>query len=357
MDFWTLFPLVLLFILFFMKVPVAHSLLISTLVYFLFSPTSMSTDFLIQRLTSTFESFVYLAIPFFTCAGVAFNYSGITVRLMGLADSLVGHMRGGLAQCNIVLAALMGGLSGSANADAAMQSKILVPQMVKSGIDKPTSAVITASASVITPIIPPGIILILYATCANVSIASMFYAGYLPGILIMVALMLYTRRVSRKRQYPATRESRAGARVVLMNVRKSLWALFVPLGIILGLRFGIFTPTEAGAICVVYAIFVGKFIYKEMKFQDILPIITESVEATAGIMYIIGAASAFGLYLTWEGIPMAISNTLVENVSNPYIFLLLVNILLIIIGCFFEGSAAMILLAPLLVPVAVNMGI
>ncbi len=357
MDFWLWFPLVLLFILFFMKCPVAYAMIMSSLVYFIFNPTSMSTGFLIQRLVASMESFVYLAIPFFTCAGVVFNYSGITARLLGLAQALVGHMRGGLGQVNIVLSAMMGGLSGSANADAAMETKILVPEMVKLGYGRAFSCVVTSASSCITPIIPPGIILILYATCANVSIAQMFYAGYLPGLCIMVALMLLTRHISIRRDYKPSREKKATGREIVIKLRESLWALFVPFGIIMGLRFGAFTPTEAGAVCIVYAIFVGTFIYKELRFSDVKLIITESVQATAGIMFIIASAQVFGSYLTWENIPTMISNALVANVTQPWIFLITINIMLVVIGCFFDGGAAMILLAPLLVPTAAALGI
>ncbi|HHX36883.1 MAG TPA: TRAP transporter large permease subunit, partial [Clostridiaceae bacterium] len=194
-------PIIILFVLFFMKVPVGFSILSATLVYFVLNSQSMPTDIITQRLIASMESFTYLAIPFFSCAGVVFNYSGITRRLMGLAELLVGHFRGGLAQVNVLLSALMGGLSGSANADAAMQSKMLVPEMTKKGYDKPFSAVVTSASSCITPIIPPGIILILYATASDVSIQKMFFAGYIPGLTICVGLMILVWYLSKKRGY------------------------------------------------------------------------------------------------------------------------------------------------------------
>ena len=357
MEFWAILPLIILFVLFIMKVPIAYAMLISTLTYFLFNPGAMSTEFLIQRLVSTMESFIFLAIPFFTCAGVIFNYSGITSRLMKLAVSLVGHLKGGMGHVNIVLSAMMGGLSGSANADAAMQSKVIVPEMTKLGYDKSFSTVVTAASSVITPIIPPGIILILYATVANVSIEKMFYAGYIPGIIMMFALMILTRYISIKRDYKAVTERRASGKEILSALKESIWALFLPLGIIMGFRFGIFTPTEAGAVCIVYAIIVGKFIYKELKLSDLKYIILETATISAGIMFILAAAQAFGSYLTWERIPIMISEALTSNITEPWMFLLIVNIMLIIIGCFFDGGAAMVLLAPLLVPTAIAMDI
>lgn len=357
MNIWIVIPIILLFILFFLKVPVAYAMIISTLVYFLTNPNTMPTEMLIQRMVSTHESFTYLAIPFFACAGVVFNYSGITDRLMKLADLVLGHFTGGLGHVNIVLSALMGGLSGSANADAAMQSKMLVPEMVKRGYGKSYSAVVTAASSCITPIIPPGIILILYATVSNVSIEKMFYAGYVPGLIIMIALLVLNYGIAKKRDYKPTREKIASGREIGKAVLAALPALFMPFGIIMGLRLGIFTPTEAGAICVVYAVLVGKFIYRELKFSDLGKIIKESVSATAGVMFIIASANVLGMFLTWERIPMMLSDLLVNHISSPWILLLVINILLLIVGCFFEGGAAMVLLAPLLVPAVNAMGI
>lgn len=357
MDIWIIIPIILLFVLFFLKVPVAYAMLISTLVYFSTNPNTMPTEMIVQRLISSHESFTYLAIPFFACAGIVFNYSGITKKLMNLADLVLGHFVGGLGHVNIVLSALMGGLSGSANADAAMQSKMLVPEMEKRGYSREYSSVVTAASSCITPIIPPGIILILYATASNVSIEKMFYAGYLPGFIIMSALLVLNYIISKKRGYKPTREEKPTGKQISQAVIGAIPALFMPFGIIMGLRLGVFTPTEAGAICVVYAIFVGKFVYKELKFSDIGNIIRESVAATAGVMFIIAAANALGMFLTWEKIPMILSSELISNIRSPLVLLLVINILLIIVGCFFEGGAAMVLLAPLLVPVVSEMGI
>lgn len=357
MTVWSWLPIVILFVLFFMKVPIAYSMLIATAVYFMFGPNAMDVTSLVQQMVSANQSFVFLAIPFFTAAGVIFNYSGITRRLLGLADLLVGHMSGGMAQVNIVLSALMGGLSGSANADAAMQSKMLVPEMTRLGYDKAWSCVITAASSCITPIIPPGIILILYSACSDVSIAKMFYAGYVPGILMMVVMMILTTYISRKRGYKPSREKRASAKEIAVSLKDAIWALFVPFGIVMGLRFGWFTPTEAGAVSIVYSVFVGKFIYRELNMKDLPAIIHESLVSTAGVMFILAASKAFSLYLTWERLPQMVSEYMAESISTPWVFLLVCNILLLIIGFFFDGGAAMILVAPLLVPAAQVLGI
>ena len=192
-------PVILLFSLFALRVPIAVSLIMATAFYFGLVNTFMPKETMIQTMVASMESFPYLAIPFFTCAGVVFNYAGITQRLMDLADLLFGHMRGGMAQVNVALSAMMGGLSGSANADAAMQTKMIVPEMVRLGYDKAFSTVVTAASSCITPIIPPGIVLILYALIADVSVASMFMAGFLPGLLLCVALMVTVAIISRRR--------------------------------------------------------------------------------------------------------------------------------------------------------------
>lgn len=350
-------PIIVMFGLFALRIPVAFALIIAAIVYFSFINTTMPIEIMVQTLVSSTESFPYLAIPFFTCAGVVFNYSGISERLMTLANLIVGHVRGGMAQVNVLLSAMMGGLSGSANADAAMQTKMLVPEMTRLGYDKGFSTVVTAASSCITPIIPPGIILILYALLADVSVARMFFAGYLPGLILCAALMVTVSVVSRRRGYRPARDRRASAREIGRQVLDSSWALFLPFGLLLGLRFGIFTPTEAGAICVLYAVLVGAFVYKQLKWTQLPAILLESAEATAGVMFIICAAQAFGSYLTWEGIPLAVSAALTEHISSPWVMLLVINLVLLFIGFFFEGGAAMVLMAPLFVPVAKAMGI
>jgi tripartite ATP-independent transporter DctM subunit len=352
-----LIPIFLMLLLFFFKVPVAYAMLSASLFYFLFGNTTMTTTLTVQRLISTCESFTYLAIPFFACAGVVFNYSGITRRLMKLANMLVGRFTGGLAQVNVVLSTMMGGLSGSANADAAMDAKMLVPEMTRQGFDKGFSAVVTAASSCITPIIPPGIILILYASASDASIAKMFYAGYIPGLLIMAILMIVVYIISKRRGYKPSRNEKTSVKEFFRTVLDSLWALFIPFGIIMALRFGICTPTEAGALCVIYGFLVGKFIYKELKFSDVSKILIESVEATAGVMFIVGCANVLGAYLTWERIPITFSQMLTDAISNKYLMLFVINVFLLVLGCFFEGGAAMILLSPLLVPVIIALGI
>lgn len=350
-------PIAVMFTLFALNVPVAFGLILSTLIYFLFINTGMPVDMIFQRMIASSESFPLLAVPFFITAGAVMNYAGISNKLMAMADVISGHMVGGLAQVNVVLSTLMGGVSGSANADAAFDSKVLVPEMVKRGYSPAFSAAITAASATISPIIPPGIGLILYAFMANVSVGKMFLGGYIPGILMCIALMIAVHIISKKRGYVPSREKRATMKEIFKQTIDSSWALFMPFGIILGLRVGMFTPTEAGAMAVFYSVIVGFFIYKKLKIEHIPQILVESVLGTSAVMLIIVAASAFGYYMSWERLPQTITAYLTGVTTNPVVFLLIINLFLLFIGMFIEGTASLIILTPLLVPVVLALGI
>src|SRR5699024_2655457 len=290
-------------------------------------------------------------------AGSIMNYSGISEKLLKFADVLTGHLAGGLGQVNVVLSLLMGGVSGSANADAAMQSKMLVPEMEKRGYDKAFSSAITAASSAVTPVIPPGINLIIYSLIAGVSTGKMFMAAYVPGILMAVGLMIAVSIISRKRGYKPTRKKKATAGEIFRQAFDSLWALLFPFGIIAGLRIGMFTPSEAGAVAVVYTIIVGALIYKKLKLKHFIPIMKETIYGTSSVVFIVVAASVFGYYLNWEGIPQLLANGLLGFTQNKYVMLFIINILYLVLGMFLEGGAAMIILTPLLVPVVSELGI
>lgn len=353
----SLLPVVVLFILFFMNIPVAFALMGSSLFYFMFINNSMPMEMVIQQFVTSVESFPYLAVPFFIMVGSVMNHSGISGALMDFADVLVGHTKGGLAQVNVLLSALMGGISGSANADAAMQSKILVPEMVKKGFSKPFSAAITAASSAISPVIPPGTNLILYALIANVAVGDMFLAAYMPGILMAIMLMITVHIIALKRNYTPSRERIANVGEIFRQFLKSIWALFIPFGIIMGMRFGVFTPTEAGAVAVVFSVIVGFFVYKELKPKHLPMIFMDTVKGTGAVMSIIASAKVFGYYLTLEQIPQIITEFLMNMTDSPIVLLLVINALLLFIGMFLEGGAALVILAPLLVPAVVSFGI
>lgn len=350
-------PIIVLFILFFLNVPIAFSLMGSALLFFAFINTNMDLDLIMQTFIRSAESFPLLAIPFFIMAGSVMNYSGISKRLMGMAEVLTGHFIGGLAQVNILLSVLMGGISGSANADAAMQCKILVPEMVKRGYSKSFSGAITAASSIVSPIIPPGIVLIIYSLLSNVSVTRMFIAGYIPGILIALSLMIVVYIISKKRKYLPSRDKRATLKEVFKQFKDSIWALIMPFIIILGMRIGFFTPTEAGAMAVVVTILIGLFVYKELKISSFGLILKETIYGTSTVMFIIIAANVFGSYLSWERIPYRLTETLLNFSSSPWLLLLIINLILLFVGMFIDGGAAMIILAPLLIPAALKLGI
>jgi tripartite ATP-independent transporter DctM subunit len=353
----SLLPILVLFILFFLNIPVAFALMGSSLFYFVFINNSMPMEMVIQQFVTSVESFPYLAVPFFIMVGSVMNRSGISGALMDFADVLVGHTKGGLAQVNVLLSALMGGISGSANADAAMQSKILVPEMVKKGFSKPFSAAITAASSAISPVIPPGTNLILYALIANVPVGDMFLAAYMPGILMAIALMVTVHIIAVKRKYTPSRDRMANIGEIFKQFLKSIWALFIPFGIIMGMRMGMFTPTEAGGVAVLFSVVVGFFVYKELKPKHIPLIFMDTVKGTGAVMSIIASAKVFGYYLTLEQIPQMITEFLVNMTDSPIIILMVINLLLLFIGMFLEGGAALVILAPLLVPAVVTFGI
>ncbi len=345
-----LFPVAIMFALFAVNVPVGFSILAAGVSYFMIADTFLPVDMALQRMIAGAESFPLMAVPFFITVGAVMNYSGITDRLLTLVNMFCGHWRGGLAQVNVLLSTFLGGVSGSANADAAMQSKVLVPEMVKRGMSEEFSAAVTVTSAVIAPIIPPGIGLILYAFLADASVAKMFLGGYIPGILMCVALMIVVKIIAMRRNYAPTSTGRPPFKAILRQVGVSAWALFLPFGIILGLRIGMFTPTEGGAMAVVYSLLVGFFVYRELKFHHIRLILLESVLGTAGVMLIICAANVLGYYMSWERIPQTISASLSTYTQSPYLFLLIVNLFLLFLGMFMEGTASLIILTPLLIP-------
>ena len=349
-------PIIIFFVLLCIRVPVAFSIAIGALSFFVLD-SGIPTYIFVQRLISPTLSFPLLAVPFFIMTGVIMNYSGITRRIMNLADVLVGHLIGGFAQINILMSTLMGGMSASANADAAMQSKIVVPEMIKRNYGAGFSASITACSAIIAAIIPPGIALVLYGFISGTSIGKLFLAGILPGIFISIILMITVRFMSVKKKYAPSRNKKASIKEIIHSFREAIFGLLIPIIIVGGIRFGIFTPTEAGAIAVAYSLFVGFIIHKELKIKTIPIIINESVIATSVILLIICAASSFGYYLTWERIPMILADFMTEISSNPLAILLIINIFLLILGMFVEGTAALILLTPILVPITNSYGI
>ncbi len=358
LTFTQLIPIFLVFILYFMGLPIVYALFGSTFFYFLFLDPNTQCWLILQKVMNATQSFSMLAIPFFIMSGSVMNFGGISDKMMDFCECVTGHMRGGLAQVNVLLSMLMGGCSGSANADCAMQSKMLVPEMEKRGYSKAFSAAITAASSAATPVIPPGVNLIIFCLIAQASLGRVFAAGYIPGILMSVAMMITVAIIAKKRNYPKTREKFPPFSVVLKQAFISFWGLFFPFGIILGMRFGLFTPSEGGAVAVLYCFIIGRFVYKKLSLKKhLVPILLDTIAGTSSVVLIMVSANVFGQYMTWINLPKIVTTAVLSITSNKYVFLLLCNLILLIMGMFLEGGAALMIITPLLLPVANQLGI
>lgn len=339
-----------------LNVPVAFSLLASVALYFIFA-----NDFhpitLVQQTISGLESIPLLAIIFFMATGVLMNYTGIAKRLLNFAEIITRPLPGSLGQVNVTLSMLMSGLSGSNIADASMQSKMLVPEMVKKGYDKSFATALTATSAIITPIIPPGIGLIMYGFVGNVSIGDLFLAGILPGITLGILLMIYVHFYAKKYNIETEKRKTATAREFFTALKDAILAILLPVIIVGGIRLGFFSATEAGAIAVFYALIIGLFVYREMSFKDLINAIVETVHTGAGILLIIAAGSAFGWVLTLERIPQSMTDYITIMVSSPAVLFIVILIFLLIIGMFLEGNVAIVILTPLFMPILLEYGI
>ncbi|MCI8453972.1 MAG: TRAP transporter large permease [Lachnospiraceae bacterium] len=346
---------VIMLVLLFMKVPVFVSILAGASVYFIANPKVNDIIFA-QRMISSNQSTTFLAVPFFAAAGALMNCTGVTRRIMDFCKTITGRMCGGLAQVNVLLSTLMGGLSGSNIADAAMEAKLLVPEMERAGYSKPFSSVLTATSAIITPLIPPGIAMILYGCIAQVSIGKLFVAGIGVGLLLCLALMILVHFLSKKRGYLPIREERLSSAALLKAAKPAILPLMLPILIIGGIRIGVFTASEAGAVAICYAMLLG-FVYKEMDMKQFVEAVKDTCVSTGSIMLIVGAASVYAWVLTKEQVPQALTNWIVNAINSRVLFLLIINVFLLILGMFIEGTASMIVLVPLLAPVARAYGI
>ena len=344
-------PSLVVVLLFLLSTPITWALAIGALAFFFLNMDMIPLSNFAQEMAEGSQSVSLLALPLFVLAGCIMNASGITRRLLTLADVLVGHMTGALAQMCTVLATLLGGLTASANADAAMLAKTLGIQMAERGYSRAFAAVITSSAAIITSLIPPSIGLIVYGFLAETSIGRLFAAGVVPGLVLALGLMVTTYFIARKRGYRSLRERRASGIEMRAALIDGLWALSIPVVIFAGTRYGLFTTTEAGAVVVVYVLFVAIFGYREFTLREIPEVLAEAVRDSAVVMVMICAAAAFGFYLAWEQVPQAMSGWLGGATSNPLVMLLLINIMLLVIGTAIEGSAALIILTPMLIPI------
>lgn len=334
--------------------PVAFAVGISSIVFFL--TNDVPIQIAVQKMVSSTQSFSLLAVPFFVLAGNLMNETGITKRLIKFASVLTGHMRGGLAQVSVVLSCLMGGISGSATADAAMESRIFGPDMEKKGFSVGFTAAILAMGGLITATIPPSIGLILYGVTGEVSIGRLFLAGIVPGALMTVALMVAVGLISKKRNYAKEHETRPSIKDVFRGLIENIWALLFPVILIVGIRFGIFTPSEAGAFAVVYAFVIGVFVYKELTMKKLIEVLKQTGIDLATIMLIIICSNAFGYALVTGQLPQSLAGVISNVSSNPYVILTIVMLFVFIVGMFMEATANVLILTPIFLPIITNLG-
>jgi tripartite ATP-independent transporter DctM subunit len=346
---------ILFFAFLFINVPVAFALALATV------PTFLLTDYMpmtvaIQRMYGATQSFPLLAVPFFILAGNLMNTSGITERLLRFARLLTGWMAGGLAQVSIVLSALMGGISGAAVADAAMEARILGPAMAARGYPKGFSASVIAFSSVITATIPPSIGLILFGFISEVSIGRLLLGGVVPGLLMTATLMAVTAAIARRKGYAPELPERPAFREVAASARDCFFALIFPIFLLVGFRFGFFTATEAGAVVAVYALFIGVVVYREMTWRLLVEALGHSVTDIGMVMLIIIMAAVLGHAITIEQAPAAITGFLTDFAGYPSLTLLVVLLILFVAGMFMEATVNVLLLTPLLLPALTAQG-
>ena len=335
--------------------PIAFAILLPSALYFI--STGLPEAIFAQRVASGTASFPLLSIPFFVLAGDIMHRGGIARRLVDVASVMVGHMRAGLAQVGVIGGTLISAVSGSATADTAILAKTVSLQMVREGYPKGFSAVVAAVSGVLGPMIPPSIMMILYGLVAEVSIGKLFVAGVIPGLLIAACLLVANLVVMRQFNIDIPLKPKASFADVVRAVRNGFWALMFPVLVWVGLRAGVFTPTELGAFVAVYCLFVSIVIYKELSWRDLPGILQESAILTAIIMLILAASAGLNYAVAWERMPQALSKWLLELTTNKYLILFTINALLLFLGTAMEGPPLLIILTPILVPVMNAIGV
>ncbi len=336
--------------------PVVFALLIGPGLSLAFEGDQVFFKALLTRLYSGMDSFPLMALPFFILAGQLMNSGGITRSIVDFSQSMIGHVRGGLAQVNILSSVLFAGLSGSAVADTSALGKIFIPAMEKSGYSRSFAAAVTAASSVIGPIIPPSGIMILYAFIMNVSVAGLFAAGLVPGLMVSAGLMIATSVISKKRNYPVAGR-KATWRERGQSFRKTALALLTPVILLGGILAGIFTPTEAAAVAAFYALVVTLFLTRTLRFKELPSIFIESAVQSGVILLLVGASVVFAWIITVSGLAGMVANGMMQTSDNVYVLLFLANIFLFIVGMFLDAGPAVLILGPVLGPLFVAMGV
>jgi C4-dicarboxylate transporter DctM subunit len=345
---------ILMLALFAIATPIAWSMGIASAAYMAFGP-HVPLQGLVQRMIGGIDTFPLLAIPFFILAGNLMNTGGITDRLVAFSKALVGHIVGGLAHVVVVTNMFMAGMSGSGIADAAGTGAVLIPAMQRAGYGVPFAAAIVGAAGTIGPIIPPSIPFVIYGSLANTSIGRLLLAGAVPGVLMGIMLMLFVYFIAKRRQYPA--EGRVARGELLRATLHAIPPMGMPIIILGGIIVGVMTPTEAAAAGASYAFILGFFIYRELKPRDLPGIIKETVMGTAAVAIIISAAQPMGWILTYEMAPMKVLALFQDANLSKAMLLLVLNLIFLLLGCFMEGLAVMVMAVPVLMPVLQQAGI
>ncbi|MGF9712183.1 TRAP transporter large permease [Paenibacillus naphthalenovorans] len=343
------------FALMFIGVPIAIVLGLTTLIYVLTTGNLTILQSMPSKLFNGLQNFGLVAIPMFILLGEFMNQGGITNRLLEFAKVIFGHFRGGLAYVNVVANMFLATIIGSSTAQTAVMSKTVVPVMEKEGYSRDFSSALTASASVVAPLIPPSMPFIIYGVTAGVSIGSLFLAGILPGIIFGLGFGLYIYTIAKKRNFP--RSDRSSWSQVLKGTVYVLPALSIPVLIMVGITTGIFTATESAAVAVLVAFLVGGFVYKELKWKHLPGILVRTIITTSTVTFLLAMSDIFGWVLNFNQIPQLITDAFLAVADNQFVFLLLVNLLLLLIGTVLEGVPALILLTPILLPIAVHYGV
>lgn len=335
--------------------PVAFAIGISGVLFFLQHP-ELPFTIPVQVTVSQTQNFALLAVPMFIVAGNLLNKSGITDALLDLASVLTGRLKGGLAQVSIAMSVLMGGVSGSAIADAAMQSRVLGESMIRRGMSRGFSAAAISFSSVITPIIPPGIGFIIYGTVGQVSIGRLFAAGIVPAFFLWAALALTVSIMANVRGYPPERTTRPTLKETVVALRGGVWALLFPVILLFGLRMGVFTPSEIGAFAVVYAIFIGLVVYRKLKTASFVEAMENSLADVGAVMFLIALSAIFTYGIVIERIPAIIADGILGLTDNLQAVMVLVVVAVLVFGLFIDATVLIIMLTPILLPLIRQLG-
>ncbi len=339
----------------FIGVPVAAAMGVTSMIFFTILDSFQNLTMVAQRMYSATTGFTLLAIPFFIAAGNLMNTGGVTTRIFRFAGSLVGHIWGGLGQVVIVAAVIMSGMCGAAVAEAAGLGMLAMKAMPERGFDRRFTAAITGAAATIGPVIPPSIPFVIYGSITGVSIGQLFLAGFLPGFMMAAAMGFAVYFISRHRGYP--RQDPAPIKEILVSFKEASLALMCPVIIIGGIVSGVFTPTEASVVACVYALYLGLFVYKEISLSDLPRIGWETTMITIRIMFIISVAGFFGWLLIHQTVPQQVITELTALGTSAHVFMAITLVILLILGCFMEGIAIIVITVPVFMPIVYQYGI